>query len=325
MKHAPKSIDELIFDSREHQELINNFITNESINGNLLLHGSHGLGKTVTAEILINTIIKAQNDLFISKERSVKEIREQIIPFIQKKPIKSKQKIVYIEEMDKLHKDAFNILKTNTLEKYQHICSFIACTNYIKKIEPAVQSRFNYIISFTGNNIDGIINRLKYILNIEKVKYDENNLINFINTNYKIGIRNLINILQNNALSNNNEIDFDNMSTAGSIENNIIELIKSIIINVIKMDSKNKKLSLDYPENSVISNEYKELVILINNNTDINYYYIYEQLYNSFSYIPIKMVCGKYAEQQEFKYFPHLNLLGFYYEVVKCVCEINRF
>src|SRR6056297_1941200 len=203
IKYAPQNIEGLIFDNNEHESLVKKWLENEYIDGNLLLYGSYGLGKTVTSEILIKHIIKAQNDLYIAKDRSVKEIREQIIPFTSKRPVKSKQKIVYIEEIDKMHKDAFNLLKTNTMEKHQSTCSFVACTNYVKKVESAVQSRFNYKIPFTGTNKEGIIKRLAYILENEKAEFDSEKLSGFVEQNYKMGIRELINTLQNCYISNN--------------------------------------------------------------------------------------------------------------------------
>lgn len=324
IKYAPKSINDLIFDSNEHKTLVENWLENEFIDGNVLLFGGFGLGKTVTSEILINHIIKAQNDLYIAKDRSVKEIREQIIPFTTKKPVKSKQKIVYIEEIDKMHKDAFNLLKTNTMEKHQKNCSFIACTNYIKKVEGAVQSRFNYKISFNGNNIEGIIERMKYILDNEQAEYDYDQLVKFVNENYNSGIREIINLLQNSYISNNGSINFENIAKVGSIEGRIVELIKHIINVMINLDARGKKLAIDYPENSQINEEYKELVSILHNNIDINYNYIYDQIYHMTRYIPLKMLCARYIEQQEFKYFPHINLLGFLYEGLKCIAEVNR-
>jgi DNA polymerase III delta prime subunit len=324
IKYAPQNVEGLIFDNNEHESLVKKWLENEYVDGNLLLYGSYGLGKTITAEILIRNIIKAQNDLFIAKDRSVKEIREQIIPFTAKRPVKSKQKIVYIEEIDKMHKDAFNLLKTNTMEKHQNTCSFIACTNYIKKVESAVQSRFNYKIPFTGTNKNGITERLTFILKEENAEFDEKKLSDFVEQNYKMGIRELINTLQNCFIANNKIINFDNIAQSSSIEGKIIESIKNIINIVLSCDVRGKKLALDYPEQSKIAEDYKSLVSILHNNIDINYNFIYSQIYELTRYIPLKMLCAKYAEQQEFKMFPHINLLGFLYEGIKCICEVNR-
>lgn len=324
IKYAPQNVEDLIFDNDDHKKLIKNWLSQEYIDGNVLLFGSFGLGKTVTAEILIKQIIKAQNDLLIAKERSVKEIRERIQPFVSKRPVKSKQKIVYIEEMDKMHKDAFNLLKTGLMEKYQDICCFIGCTNYIKKIEGAVQTRFNYKLPFNGSNIEGIIERMKYILNTEGAGYNEEELSKFVYANNQSGIRELINSLQNSFIANNGNINFQNIQKTGSIEGNIIELIKNIINIVISLDVKGKKMALDYPENSKISEDYKQLVTILHNNIDINYDSIYSNIYDITRYIPLKTLCARYADQQEFKKFPHINLLGFLYEAIKTISEVNR-
>jgi len=324
LKYNPKNIDDLIFDNENHKQLILNFIKNEKIDGNLLLFGSYGLGKSATAGILINTIIKTQNDLLVLKERSVNEIREKVLPFIQKKPIKSNQKIVLIEEMDKLSKDAFNVLKTNTLEKFQVNTSFIGCTNYIKKIEPAVVSRFNTKIEFNGLNIDGIYERLKYILKQEEAKFNENELLDFVKENYTIGIRELINQLQLSYNSNNKSINFETISLTGGIENQIVSLIMTILGIAIKANLKDKKIILDFPENSIIKTQYKELIQLLNNNTDINFDYIFNQLYSNVNYIPIKLIIAKEANINQNKIFPHVSLLSCYYEMIKCIITINR-
>lgn len=324
MKYSPTDIKDLIFDSDDHKELVTKWYAQEFIDGNVLFYGPYGLGKTITSEILIRQIIKVPNDLLIATDRNVKEIRDKITPFVRKSPVKSKRKIVYIEEIDKMHPDAFNLLKTGLMEKYQDNCSFVACTNYIKKIEGATLSRFNFKVPFTGNNILKIYERMKFILDTEKAEYNDEDLKKFIKNNYKIGIRELINQLQNSFIANSGRISFKNISQTGSIEENIIKLIVNILSTVMKSDAKNKKLCLDYPENSVINEDYKQLVILLHNNLDINYDYIYNRLYELSNFIPIKMLCGRYADQAEYKKFPHINLLGFYYELIKTVCEINR-
>ena len=324
LKYNPKTIEDLIFDNDNHKQLILNFVNNKKIDGNLLLFGSYGLGKSATAGILINTIIETQNDLLVLKDKSIKEIREKVLPFIQKKPIKSNQKIVLIEEMDKISKDASNVLKTNTLEKFQVNTAFIGCTNYIKKIEPALVSRFNTRIEFNGLNIDGISNRLKYILKEEKAIFDENKLCDFVKENYNMGIRELINQLQLSYNANNKTINFETISSTGGIETQIISLIMNILGTTVKANIKDKKMILDFPENSIISSQYKELIQLLNNNYDINFDYIFNQLYANINYIPIKLIIAKEADINQNKTFPHVSLLSCYYEMLKSLISINR-
>ena len=324
LKYNPNTIEELIFDSDDHKQLVLNFIKNERIDGNLLLYGSFGLGKSATANILIRKIIKTQSDLLALQDRSVKEIKDKVLPFIKKQPVKSKQKIVLIEEADKLHREAQNILKTNTLEKYQANTSFIACTNYIKRIDSALVSRFNIRIEFTGNNIRGISERLKTILEQETAKFDLEELYKFVENNYKMGIRELINQLQFSYNSNDKVIDFKTINSIGGIESQIVSLIMNILGIAVKSNIKDKKMILDFPENSIISVQYKELIQLLNNNYDVNFDYIFNQLYSNINYIPVKLIIAKEADINQNKTFPQVSLLGCYYEMLKCLITVNK-
>ena len=173
MKYQPKVLDDLIFDSDEHKKCINRFIENDYIDGNILLYGPGGLGKTATSEILINSLIKASNDVLKVKEFGVAYVNEVIKPFVIKRPIKSKKKIVYVEEADKFKYDAQNLLKRDTLEKYQDITSFIFCTNKIYDLEGPLLQRFDYKLAFTGTNIEGYYQRLYKILKLESAEFDE--------------------------------------------------------------------------------------------------------------------------------------------------------
>ncbi|MFW6247062.1 MAG: AAA family ATPase [bacterium] len=324
IKYAPQNVEDLIFDSDEHKNLVTKWIEQDYIDGNVLFHGPYGLGKTVTAEILIRNLIKAENDYYFARERNVDEIRKVIAPYLNNAPKRSKKKIIYIEEMDKLHKDAYNLLKTGLMEKYQDKNSFIACTNYKKKIEGGVLSRFNYIIPFTGNNIDKIIERLKYILDSESAEYEENELIDFVKANSKVGIRELINQLQNSYISNRGKINFQTISKESGIEESIVSIILKIFSTIMNLNPKDRRICVEIPEQSIIAEDYKTLVTILHNNYDINYDVIYQRIYETLHYIPAKKICAQYSEGQEFKKFPHINLLGFYYDVCKCIAEVTR-
>ena len=81
---------------------------------------------------------------------------------------------------------------------------------------------------------------------------------------------------------------------------------------------------LDFPENSIISVQYKEMIQLLNNNYDINFDYVFNQLYNNINYIPVKLIIAREADINQNKTFPHVSLLGCYYNMLKCIISINR-
>ena len=324
MKYQPQTINDLIFDNNEHKTLVLKWIDDEKIDGNVVFYGKPGLGKTATSELLVRTIIKVQNDLFKTSDRGVELVDEKIRPFLSSKPVRSKQKIVYLEEIDKLSSMAQTSLKEGVLEKYQHIASFICCTNYIKKVDSALLTRFTYKIPFSGTNIDGIFSRLEYILTNENATFSADKLKEYVTKFYKLGIRELINNLQLQYISNNGNINFDNISTLDSLEDQVVNLILSILGKMNKLMSKDKRMCIITPLNSAISEEYNNLIKLIYNNFNLNYNYIYDRLVDyTINFIPFHMIISKYGESLENKKYPYSHLLGCLYELMQCVSDMN--
>ena len=323
MKYQPMTLENLVFDSDEHKALMQDWVENKKVDGNVLFFGPAGLGKTTSAEILIRTIIEAQNDLYKAKDRSTKEIREVISQFVKKKPVKSAQKIVYIEEFDKLHKDAENVLKDGLMEKYQETCSFICCTNHIRKIEEAVLTRFNYKIPFSGANIDGFVDRLADILTKENATFDNDSLKEFVTQNYRAGMREMINQLQSAYISNDGTIDFKNISSNAGLEEKVIQLVFDMIKVAMSISPQDKRLCLDQPMQSQIAEQYASFCALVHNNYDINYDIIFDRIYERTNHIPSKMICAKYSDMNEFKKFPQANIIACFYEMLKSIVEIT--
>ena len=329
MKYQPTELKDLIFDNNEHRDLMSKWVLDESIDGNILFYGKPGLGKTASSEILIRTCIKAQGDLFIAKKRDTEEMREDVSVFVQKNPMRSKKKIVYIEEFDKLHPEALNILKNGIMEKHQNICSFICCTNYIDKVkrkDEAILTRFTYKIGFLGNNVDGIYNRLNEILHLENAIFDQVQLKQFIEKNYKMGIRELINYLQSQFRSSgNNTIKFDNNIELMNLEETVILSIMNILKVIPSTDVNTKRIILEFPTlpQSTIGVEYNKIVHILHNNIDINYDNIFDRLYEMMNHIPSKLIIGKYADMAEFKRYQSLNLLACITDLIKSFIEIN--
>lgn len=326
MKYQPTTITDLVFDSDEHKQLMEKWISEEQITGNILFFGKPGLGKTVSSELLVHSIIKAQNDLHVCKDRSVKEIREQIKPFLIKRPVKSKQKIILIEEVDKLHPDAINELKNGLMEKYQDTCSFICCTNYIGKLkqkDEAILSRFTYKIPFSGKNLDGIVQRLSYILKAENAKFNESELKEFVEKSIKVGIREIINTLQISFISNNGQIDFKNIQGYAGLEENVVKLIMNIVTTISELNPRDKKLSIIQPLNSPIAQNYQTLCATLHNNYDVNYDVVFDRLYESSKFIPIQLIIARYADEAPFKKYPHVNVLGCLKEMMECMINVT--
>lgn len=322
-KYRPKTLNDLIFPNQKWKSVINEWITTKRIGGNIALFGPGGLGKSTLAKIVINNIITSPADLKIIKSRSVQEI-DSIGEFIRSQPVSSPIKIIMIEEADRLSRQSQTELKEKYTEQFQDYCSIIISSNKPYLLDEHLLQRFLYRIDFSNLDINEIYSRLSDILNQEKCTFNETELKNWIINNSHKGMRELINNLQLSALMNNNIIVFDDINLNQDIENKIILLSQSIINNFINCkDIKIKKLTFINPVNSeLIGTHWVELTQLVTNNYGINYDIIFEELDKSIHFIPIKNILSKYIEDLQFKKYPHLHLLAFIGDVLKCLIEM---
>jgi DNA polymerase III delta prime subunit len=321
-KHRPSTIDDMVFSNKQQQKLVQSWVDEENIPGNVLLYGPAGTGKTTISIILIKKIIKNQADLCRIKTRSVSDVDEKIAPFVIKKPVSSKCKIVYIEEIDRTSRQFQTQLKEDLMEKYQDYVSFICCTNHPRRIDSALRTRFTFQIEFKSDNIEDIKKRLEHILKLENAKYEDAGLLEFINKNYKAGLRDLINALQVSYISNSGVINFKNLEQNINIEDNIVNYINQMINKIMTTtDLSARKLCVTTPFNSVIANEYSSFVTLCHNNFDINYENIFEKLHDTLRFLPIQVIIGRFSEEVDMKKYPHIHLISCFYEMMKCVLE----
>lgn len=321
-KFRPASIDDMVFSNEKQKNLVKSWIDNENIPGNVLLSGQAGTGKSTLALIAIKKIIKNQADYLRVKTRSVSDVDEKIAPFVQKKPVTSKCKIVYIEEIDRTSRQFQAQLKEDLMEKYQEYVSFLCCTNHPRRIDAALRTRFTFQIDFKSDNLEDIRKRLEFILNQEGAKFNQQELAEFVTKNYKSGLRDLINALQVSYLSHNGIIDFNNLEQNLNIEDNIIGyIIKMIETIMTTQDPMARSICLNTPMSSIIAQDYSTFVTLCHNNYDISYDKIFERLYELSNYLPLQVIIGKYSEDIDMKKYPHLHLISCFYEMMKCALE----
>ena len=195
-KYRPKRIQELIGQESFKLDAENWIELNDM--PNILLYGQAGLGKTASAGILANEILKTGIDsnyfeLNASDDRGIDTIRNTIKDIAQQKAIgKVPFKLILLDEMDGMTSDAQRALK-RIMERYADNVRSIITANDRNKIIYPLQSRCaNYFFSRID---DGAIFTLcENILTLEN-KEIPSDLSNFI-SNYNGDVRRIITEMQ---------------------------------------------------------------------------------------------------------------------------------
>jgi DNA polymerase III gamma/tau subunit len=319
-KYQPTTIEDYVFNNDQHKQLVEKWLSQGRIDGNLICSGPAGTGKTSLLEILIKHIIKTQSDLFRMKSRSVAEI-DELKNWVGKAPNRSTHNIVYIEEIDKLSKQAQVTLKDGMLEKHVETCIFLCATNHPRKIDPALFSRFTYKFVLDSFDKDNLYNQIDRILKLEEAEFDPDQLKIYVENNYQKGLRDILNQLQISYITNQKKISFEDLAGSSEIEDSVISLFLIITKSILKMtNSKFKKQCLHFPTNSVIAQDYVNLVTLLNNNWDVDFDLVFEELITNIDLLPAKSILIRYYESIEDKKYPYLHLISCLYDVMESCC-----
>ena len=185
-KYRPVNFDDVI-----GQKLITNTLK-EAIKNNklaqaLLFTGPRGVGKTSCARIvareLNNFEISDDNsynifELDAASNNGVEGIRN-LIEQTRIPPQKGKFKVYIIDEVHMLSSGAFNAF-LKTLEEPPAHCVFILATTEKHKIIPTILSRCQ-IYNFKRITNEGIVDHLKNICKLEKIKFEDDALTQIAN------------------------------------------------------------------------------------------------------------------------------------------------
>lgn len=160
-RFRPSTIDDIILPNRIKK------ITENGINRNYLFYSSSGTGKTSYARILLQN----HTHIILDGKIGVESIRTTVDKFCRESNIFEKHsdnvKVVYFEEFDRASKDAQEELKSFT-EKYKDRVRFIATSNNINALDPAILSRFTSI-DFTPSTDEMKLLRTQHLERISKL------------------------------------------------------------------------------------------------------------------------------------------------------------
>jgi replication factor C small subunit len=179
---------------------------------NLMFTGPAGVGKTTTSIALAKSILGEywrQNflELNASDARGIDTVRTNIKNFCRLKAVGAPFRIVFLDEVDNMTKDAQHALRRE-MEMYTKTASFILSCNYSSKIIDPIQSRCA-IFRFAPVKGTQVIKRLEIVAEAENLNI-KRNAIESIVYFAEGDLRKAINILQASA-STTDEITEDSI------------------------------------------------------------------------------------------------------------------
>ena len=195
-KYRPKKIADVIFQDARQKKFFTNIVDSGEL-PNLLLQGVRGTGKTTISKALISDLNVDPSDVLTIKcsNKKIDALRNEVEGFAMTYPL-GKFKVVRLEEFDYMSLDGQALLRS-LIEDSSGNCRFIATCNYINKVMPELRSRFQEF-SFKAPDNEQVILRMADMLDIEKVEYDANDLMDYVAVGYP-DIRKTIQLLQQNS------------------------------------------------------------------------------------------------------------------------------
>jgi DNA polymerase III delta prime subunit len=222
-KYRPATIDEYIFQDKQQQIAILNFVADETI-PHLLLSGVQGTGKTSLAFMLLNELDVDPSDVLkinASDENSVDVMRDKIKNFVSTWA-SGDYKIVVLDEADYISHNGQAVLR-RMMEEFSDAARFIITCNYEHKILPAVKSRCQHF-HFKSFPKDKIIDRVTEILLNESVIFEPHLVEKYVVAGYP-DIRKIIHLLQQNTVAG--ELKASNVESSSDWKFGLLDLLES--------------------------------------------------------------------------------------------------
>jgi DNA polymerase-3 subunit gamma/tau len=171
VKYRPKTFQDIV-EQDAIKMILEEQLFSETFKHAYLFCGPAGDGKTTTARIFAYELNKGKGnpiEVDAASNNGVDNVRE-IIDNAKRKPLDSDFKVYIIDECHMLSTGAWNAM-LKLLEEPPKCTIFIMCTTDPQKIPATILSRVQRY-DFSKISLDGIVARLKYIMNMEGEEID---------------------------------------------------------------------------------------------------------------------------------------------------------
>lgn len=274
VKYRPKEFNE-VCGQEWVVKILEKQIETNNIKNCYLFCGASGSGKTTISRILANKINKGKGypiEIDAASNSGVDDVRA-IIENSNTKSLTSEYKIFILDECHAFSSSAWQAL-LKTLEEPNSKTIFMLCTTEIQKVPATILNRVQRF-DITKISYDQIYNRLKYICEQEKIKYDEPSL-SYITKISNGGMRDAIANLEK-------VISFDSNLSINSVVNILNSVDYKIMFDLTNsIIDRKEDLALSYVNQ--INNKGMDLKAFINEFTafilDINKFIILKDFRN---------------------------------------------
>ena len=216
-KYRPKTFED-VCEQRIVVDMIQSLVSDDNMTvRNFMFLGSQGIGKTTIARIIANTINDGHGEpieIDAASNSGVEAMRD-IVAQARTYPVGCRWKVFIIDECHAISSAGWQVL-LKTLEEGPARSIFILCTTNPEKIPATILSRVQ-VFRLSKISLDGIVNRLKYIIDRENasgegITYSDDAII-LIAKQGSGGMRDSITLLER-AISYNKNITSESVVTA---------------------------------------------------------------------------------------------------------------
>lgn len=195
-RYKPACIDDLVI-PQEIKSKLTKYVQTQDIPNIGLFSSNPGTGKSSTAHAIIKQIGGEALWINASMEKGIDVLRGKVGKFASQSSFDDNIKIVVMDEFDHFSKDGQAAFR-GFIDEFSANCRFIFTGNYKEKIIQPLLDRlevYDFNAFSKEEMIKPIFERLKFILENEKVQYDPKALVPVINTYYP-RIRSMVGALQ---------------------------------------------------------------------------------------------------------------------------------